>query len=134
MLAKKAKVVTIFLSLFLAPCALYADVKIPEKALIEKIDIEPHEDELVVLDRMISLTEKQQLAQIRLKKILIDLRHNEKQFLKGDHCKLYAHYMIRGAKEALSIIREHHLEHLFSSDFLEEMAIYTKIGTKEVTQ
>ncbi len=134
MLAKKAKVVTIFLNLFFAWNALYADVKIPEKALIEKIDIEPDEDELIMLDRMIFLTQNLQQAQVELKKIIVELRLNEEKFLKGDQCKLYAHYMIRGAKEALSIIRTYHLEHLFPSRFIEELAIYTKIGTKEVLQ
>ena len=59
MLVKKAKVITIFLSAFLTWDSLYPDVKIPEKGLVEKIDVEPHEDELLVIDRMISLTEKQ---------------------------------------------------------------------------
>lgn len=125
---KKAKFVTFFLSTCLAWKALYPDVKILE----EKIDVEPSEDELISIDRMVKLTEKQQEAQLRLKDLIVDLRHNKEQFMKGEECKLYAHYMIRAAKESLFIIKTYHLEHLFSSEFLEELAIYTKIGTKEV--
>ncbi len=125
---KKAKTTIFFLIASFTWRLLYADVPIP---LEEKIDLEPHEDESIVIERMIQLTEEQQAAQIKLKFLINEIKHNQKLFLKGDQTKLHAHYMIEAAKESLQIIKKYHLQHLFSSDFMEDLALFSQIGTKE---
>ncbi|NGX60291.1 MAG: hypothetical protein KR126chlam3_01462 [Chlamydiae bacterium] len=127
---KKAKIPIIFFSLIIASSALYAELRIPETPLQEKIDLEPHEDELLTVERMIALLEDQLVAQKKIKILIQEMRHNKEMFLKGEESKLHALYMIQAGKECLDLIRAHHLYHLFSSDFMEELAIFTKIGTK----
>ena len=90
--------------------------------------MEPREDELVILERMIRLTEEQQKAQIQLKILICNFRKNKELFMKGEPSKLHALYMIESATQAHRIIRTYHLEHLFSSDFIEELALLANIG------
>ncbi len=130
MFEKNAKSITIFFIANLASFALYAEPQIPQTNLEENFDLEPHEDELLTLDRMISLTEKQQIAQKKLKILINEIRRNKEIFMKGDQSKLHAFYMIRDARESLQLIRQHHLEHLFSSDFMDELALLAQIGSK----
>jgi len=131
---KKAKRTIFFLNAFVSPFlglgALYADPQIPENSLNEKINLEPTEDELVTIDRLILLTEKQLKAQKKIKILIGEIRHNKEMFLKGEESKLHAKYMIHAANKCLNLIQSHHLYHLFSSDFLEDLAIYNAIGSK----
>ncbi|NGX26711.1 MAG: hypothetical protein K940chlam6_00636 [Chlamydiae bacterium] len=127
---KKAKTAILFLSSLFAFYPLYADLRIPETPLQEKIDLEPHEDELITIERMIFLTEQQLEAQKKIKNLIKEMRHNKDMFLKGEESKLHAYYMIQAGKQCLDLIRSYHLYPLFSSDFMEELAIFTKIGTK----
>lgn len=130
MFVKNAKVVKIFL-LILGCFPLYGRPLIPETSFQEKFDLEPQEDALAALDRMIDLTEKQQTAQKKLKKIIVAVRKNKELFIKGDQSKLHAYYMIQSAKEGLTLIKAYHLQHLFSSDFLEELTVFAQLANKE---
>jgi hypothetical protein len=127
---KKAKQTSLFLSGLLSLNALYADPLIPENTLSEKINLAPAEDELITIDRIILLTEKQLEAQKKVKDLIEEIRQNQEMFLKGEESKLHARYMLRAAKECLELIRAHHLHHLFSSDFMEELALFSQIGSK----
>lgn len=122
---------TIFFTAIFATLGLYADPIIPETPFQKNPDLEPHEDELVVVERLIEMTKKQQIAQEKLKNLITKMRHNQELFLKNEYSKLHAHYMVSAAREIQEIIREYHLEHLFSFEFLEEVALFTQIGKKE---
>lgn len=126
MLMKKAKIRILFLSL--SCLSLYADEKIPQTPLIEKLDLEPAEDELITIERLIHLTEEQMQAQKRIKNLIIEIKHNKEMFIKNSDSKLHALYMISAAEECLSLIRRYHLYHLFSSDFMEELTVFAKVG------
>lgn len=123
---------TIFFTLILTFVGLYADPIIPETPFQKKIDLEPGEDELIAVERVIKMTEKQLEAQCKLKILIAEYRKNRDLFVKEEHSKLHARYMIRAAKEIQQIIRTYHLEHLFSSDFIEELAVLNQVGKKEV--
>ena len=122
---KKAK---ILLTLITAHFALYADVRIPENSLEEKLDLHPQEDEVIVIERVIHLLEKQQKDQKKLKDLIVELRHNQDLFMQGEPTKIHAKLMLKAASESLQIIKKYHLEHLFSSEFLEELAILSSVG------
>ncbi|MDN3506060.1 MAG: hypothetical protein P0S96_02400 [Simkaniaceae bacterium] len=123
---KKAKALVLFLHL----SALYAEPLIPENSLNEKINMQPTEDELVTIERIIFLTEKQLKAQKKIKILIQEIQHNKEMFMKSEESKLHAEYMVQASKNALHLIRTHHLYHLFSSDFMEDLAIYSAIGSK----
>lgn len=130
MFVKKAKIPILFLSLCLSYIGLYADLEIPYTPLVEKVDMDPHEDELVAIERMILLTEQQIIAQKKIKNLITEMRHNKEIFLKSEDSKLHALYLISAAEECLDLIRKHHLYHLFSPDFMEELAVFAKVGKK----
>jgi len=128
MFTKKAKIRKLFFILLLLTKGLYAELLIPQSGLSEKIDLEPEEDELLVIDRMIALTEKQQKAQKKLKNLLVSMKKNKELFLAGEPSKMHALYMIKCAEKSLKLIRKYHLQHLFPSDFMEELALFNTIG------
>ena len=123
---------TIFFTLILTSIALYAEPVIPETFFQKKIDLEPQEDEVVAVERMLNILSSQEEALLRIKDLIIDLRKNKEYFLKGDLSKLHARYILEGAAEILSLVRAYHLEHLFSSDFMEDLAVYSQIGKQGI--
>jgi len=126
MIRKKAKLLKFFFLLFTT--SLFGAPIIPQTSWPERIDVEPQEDELIAINRIISLTQKQQEAQLELKKSLIQLKEAREMFLKADGSKLHAIYMMRAAKVALPIIKTYHLDHLFTDDFMEELTILAQLG------
>lgn len=122
---------TIFFSILVLSSGLYSAPFIPDTPFEKKIDLEPHEDELVAIERMILLTEQQQIAQKKLKILLTALRKNKELFLKEGNSRVHARYMLDAAEESLKLIRTYHLDHLFSSDFMEELALFAQVGKKE---
>ena len=125
---KKAKIANFFLTAIFSLNALYAEVQIPETPLIEKIDLEPHEDELDTVKRMILYTKRQEKALKRIETLILEVRRNKEMFLKSEESKLHAYYMIKAARECQTLIRAFHLTHLFSSDFIEELAVFSQVG------
>lgn len=107
---------------------------VPKTHWPEHLDLEPQEDELVAIERMIELTDRQLAAQKRIKNNLVELKRAQEMFIKADGSKLHAHYMITAAKEILSLIDQFQLSHLFSSGFIEELTILTQFGTKTSPQ
>lgn len=130
MLANKAKYAKIFLLLLFPLVPVYPNPYIPDTPFLESIDIEPSEDELVVIERLIRMTEKQLQAQKRIKILIGQMYHDKELFLKGDQSKIHAKYMIDSASEMLSLIRLYRLQHLFSPEFMEEVTLYNQIGKK----
>lgn len=130
MLANKAKYAKIFLLLLFPLISVYPNPHIPDSPFLESIDIEPSEDELVVIERLIRMTEKQLQAQKRIKILIGQMYHDRELFLKGDQSKIHAKYMIDSASEMLSLIRLYRLQHLFSPEFMEEVTLYNQIGKK----
>ena len=108
--------------------ALYAEGPIQENRDEQKRAIHVYEDELIVVDRVITLLELQQKDQRQLKILIAELRHNQELFMKGDQTKYHAKLMLKAARQSLAIINKYHLRHLFSSEFLEELAVLSQIG------
>lgn len=110
--------------------SVYPNPYIPDSPFLETIDLEPSEDEGVVIDRLIRMTKKQLQAQERIKILLSQLHHDKELFLKGDQSKLHAKYMIDSAHEMLCLICSYKLQHLFSKEFIEELTFYSEISKK----
>jgi hypothetical protein len=118
----------IFFTLILTFGALYAEPIIPESFFQKKIDLEPQEDEEVAVERILSLLARQQEELFKIKKLIIELKQSKEIFIKGDLSKLHARFIVETARKILALVRENHLEHLFSSDFMEDLAVYAQIG------
>ncbi|NGX45212.1 MAG: hypothetical protein K940chlam2_00355 [Chlamydiae bacterium] len=129
MLEKKTRLGIFILMLSMAP--LMSGAVVPTQILIKSLNVEPAEDELVTIEKLLRATKKQLEVQEQLK-ILINRFNEEKElFVKGAKSKLHARYMISTAAHIDHKIRQHGMEPLFASDFLEELALFTAIGKKE---
>lgn len=130
MATNKAKYAKIFLILLFPLVSVYPNPYIPDSPFLEKIDVEPSENEMVVIDRLIRMTEKQLSAQKRIKILIGQMYHDKELFLKGDQSKIHAKYMIASASEILALIRQYKLQHLFSLEFMEELTVYNEMRSK----
>ena len=129
MLKNKARCVTVLLTLALTP--LLGEPMVPTQTLIKSLDIEPAEDEIVTIERLLVATEKQLACQKQIKNLMTRFKDEKELFMKGESSKLHARYMISTASQMHRLICNHGMERLFASDFLEELALFTAIGKKE---
>ena len=138
MIGKKAKAAFITV---LTQLPLYTEAIIVEKPpknpfaipLEERIDLEPQEDELLAVERLIRFAEQQLKDKKQLKILITEMRQNKELFIKGDGSKLHATYMIQAAKKSLRIIRKYHLEQLFAPEFIEELSVFSKVGSAKIS-
>lgn len=89
------------------------------------------EDEIKRLEDWIQITEEQLELQKKLKKLMIEFRLQKDQFTSGNENKSFIANMIKTAKEIFILIRQAHIEHLFPSDYLKELALFKSIGEKK---
>lgn len=89
------------------------------------------EGELKRLEDWIHTTEKHVELQKKLKKLMIEFRAQKDQFIAGNENKAFVAQMIKTAKEIFLLVKEAHIEHLFPSDYLKELALFKSIGEKK---
>ena len=56
----------------------------------------------------------------------------QEEFFRGNQSKPHAAQMLLSAKHILDLIQELHLAHLFSLNYLEELVLFSAIGTKQL--
>lgn len=88
------------------------------------------EDELAVLDSLIVRTTKQLDKQQALKDLMIQFKVQKEIFTQGNHSKQHAGEMVKTAKKILEILTDENMKHLFSSVYLEELALFSSIANK----
>jgi len=84
-------------------------------------------------DTLQQFVERREYALQRQKELQkrIRLFHEEKQrFSESDVSKQQARRMVNAAKDVLEIITEQHLQYLFSSDYMEELLLFSSIAGK----
>ncbi|HSX12754.1 MAG TPA: hypothetical protein VLF61_04610 [Rhabdochlamydiaceae bacterium] len=87
-------------------------------------------DELTILDGLISRTQKQLATQMQLKDLMIQFKVQKQLFTKGNQSKKHAFDMVKTASKILDILSNEQLKHLFSTDYLEELALFSSIANK----
>lgn len=99
-------------------------------SLSEKINVNPIEDEIVLIEDLLRSTEKQLEIQKKLKILMIEFKKQKDLFIKGLQSKKHASLMVVTASKIMDLISSGHLQHLFSSEYLEELALFTSIANK----
>lgn len=97
---------------------------------LEEPPLSTAEDEIARIDHLIAVTEEKIIEQKALRELMKRLHEQEEQFFKGDQSKVHAKKMVDSASQILEIIKGSHLEHLFSSEYLEELAFFSSIAGK----
>ncbi len=122
------------IAICLASSALYPDkirpVIIPQSSLMETSLPLKEEDEVVVIDRLILATQAQLGMQKHLKELMITFQQQKEMFIQGDQSKKLATQMVRSAREILEIISDEKIHYLFSTDYLDELKMFSSIAGK----
>jgi hypothetical protein len=90
-------------------------------------------DELTILDGLIKRTQKQLASQMQLKDLMIQFKVQKQLFTQGNQSKKHAFEMVKTASQILDILGNEQLKHLFSTDYLEELALFSSIASKATT-
>jgi hypothetical protein len=94
----------------------------------------PKENEAEIIEHLIQSTQSKLEEQKELKTLILLFREQEERFFKGDQSKEHTTKMVGCARQILEMIRSSHIEHLFSSEFMEELALFSSIAGKASAQ
>ncbi len=124
----KTKSVILIISLFSA-CLSGAHAKeVP--ALDPEIVASPAEDEVETMRHLIAVTEQQLAVQKQLRNVMAEFKKQKDRFFKGDQSNKHSFKMVKTASAILQIINDNHLQHLCSSEYLEELTLFSSIAGK----
>lgn len=89
-----------------------------------------HEHDIAAVEHLIQITTLQLEKQKELKALMLEFREQQDQFFQGDQSKAHASKMVITAHKILEMIKQSRIHHLFSSDYLEELALFSSIANK----
>lgn len=92
----------------------------------------PQEDEILAIEHLIQATQKNLEIQKFLKEKMIRFVEQKEQFAAGQQTKQHASRMVHTAQEIYEIIKDYRLQYLFTSHYLEELALFSSIAKKTV--
>lgn len=120
------RVFSLFLLLFSASLGMAA-VQVPQSSLVE---VKSTEDELAVMGHLMENTSQQLEVQKQMHQLMRDFRDQKDAFAAGNQTKSHAARMVRTARQIYESITAHHLEYLFSKEYLEELLFFSSIAGK----
>lgn len=88
------------------------------------------QDEISQVSHLIEATQEKLSKQKELKALMLIFQEQEEQFFLGDQSKTHAAKMVHSARQILEMIKAYHLEHLFSSEYMEELTLFSSIAGK----
>lgn len=98
-------------------------------AAIEHSD--PIANELQTLDRLINATQTSLEKQRELKSAIADYQKLQELYLKNDQDRELLFRMVKSAHKILNEIKENHLLHVFSPDFISELTLFSQVASKK---
>jgi hypothetical protein len=122
---------SIFLFPFLFSGALgMTAIQVPQSSLAEPKNGHLAEDEIVVMGHLMENTSQQLEIQKQMRQLMRDFREQKDEFAAGNQTKSHAARMVRTARQIYESIIAHHLEYLFSKEYLEELLFFSSIAGK----
>lgn len=88
------------------------------------------ENEVEVLEQLIGTTAQKLEKYKELKRIMQEYKSQKEAFALGNHSKQHAARMVKTARKIQETINDQHIAHLFSSEYLEELAMFSSIAGK----
>ena|ERR1700722_220755 len=117
----------------LALCVAYAEnptLLVPQSALMETALPLSEDDEVKVIDQLITATARELEAQKQMKELMLQFKRQREEFVQGNQTKVHAGKMVRTARQIYELVTSHHLEHLFAKDYLDELTFFSSIAGK----
>jgi hypothetical protein len=127
---KNFKVILFVMSLFSICQAEHPTILIPQSSLIETTLPLGGEDEIKVIEQLISATTRQLETQKQMKELMMQFNKQREEFIQGNQTKSHAGKMVRTARQIYEMITSNHLEHLFAKDYLDELTFFSSIAGK----
>lgn len=120
------------LCICLLGCAalLGGSVRIPQSSLLEPKHKWLERDEVAMMRQLIGNTTQQLEMQQQLLQWMHDFREQKEAFSDGDESKAHVRTMIRTARRIFDCLSDHHLQHLFSQEYLDELCFFSSIAGK----
>lgn len=119
------------LSLFFLPTVLgLAAIQVPQSSLSEPKKGIYAEDETTVMGHLMENTAQQLEVQKQMHQLMLDFRIQKDEFARGNQTKSHAARMVRTARQIYEGITAHHLQYLFSQEYLEELLFFSSIAGK----
>lgn len=119
----------LYLILLFALC-MVASLSAEVQAIIDEPEKEVKENEIDVISRLVGESEKHLATQKRLKQLMKEFQEQKETFLLGNQTKSHAYHMVMTARQILDLIHTEHLSYLFSSDYLDELVVFSSIAGK----
>jgi hypothetical protein len=88
------------------------------------------ENELKIIEQLISATAAQLETQKQLKELMLQFQKQQEEFIQGNQTKAHTARMVRTARQIYETLLAHHLEHLFAKDYLDELTFFSSIAGK----
>lgn len=88
------------------------------------------EDEIASIEHLIAVTQKNLQTQNELKEKMLRFSLQKQRFAQGEQSKQHASLMVHTAYEIYETIKEYRLQYLFTSHYLEELALFSSIAKK----
>lgn len=103
---------------------------IPIFFVFSSLSLDAFDDEIEVVQDLISITEKSLSAQKELLPALVRLKQARSAFIEEPTSRKLATDLVKAAMAVQKQIENEHLAYLFSSDFLTEVQFYNQLGRK----
>lgn len=103
---------------------------IPQSSLTEVGNSLTDEDEIKAIDQLIQTTAEQLEVQKHIRELMLQFQKLKEEFVQGKQTKSHTAQMVKTARQIYELITANHLEHLFTKDYLDELAFFSSIAGK----
>lgn len=105
-------------------------IQAPQSSLEERGYHISGEDEIAAIDNILENTLHQLEMQKQMKGLMVEFLRQKKEFAEGNQTKAHAGRMVRMARQIYESITAHHLEYLFSQEYVDELLFFSSIAGK----
>ncbi len=92
------------------------------------------QDEIEVIQELIQGTKKNLESQQHLLNLTLSFNNAREDFLENPDSARFASKLVKEAVQLQNHLVKEHLTHLFSAEFLEELAFYNQVGRQVVSK
>jgi hypothetical protein len=103
---------------------------IPQSSLIQTSLPLGEEDEIKIIDQLISATTTQLETQKQIRDLMFQFKKEREEFVQGNQSKAQAAKLVKTARQISELIAANHIEHLFAKDYLNELTFFSSIAGK----
>jgi len=105
-------------------------IQVPQSSLEEPKSFFHGTDEITAMNHLMENTTYQLEIQKQMRQLMVDFQQQKEEFVQGNQTKAHAAQMVRTARQIYEMIAAHHLQYLFSKEYLDELLFFSSIAGK----